>query len=131
MKLITALIRPEKLEAIQQALDEPGIQLMAISRAVDPREPCPRERYRGLEIRIPRARLRIEVVVVNEALLDCAIRAIARSGSAGEPRPLGEGDILVTTLEQYVACGSQGSGTNETEEDGSILPPLHLGSMRQ
>lgn len=32
MKLIVAFIRPEKREAVQQALDEPGVGLVAVSQ---------------------------------------------------------------------------------------------------
>jgi nitrogen regulatory protein PII len=131
MKLIVGFIRPEKLEAVQQALDEPGVGLVAVSHALDTREPCATSFYRGLPVRLPRARLRIEVVVVNEVLLGWATRAIARAGSSGERDRLGDGDILVMPLDDHVRISRQ-ARDEETVDDveADELPPLVLGRMR-
>jgi nitrogen regulatory protein PII len=131
MKLIVGFIRPEKLEAVQQALDEPGVGLVAVSQALDTREPCATSFYRGLPVRIPRARLRIEVVVVNEVLLGWATRAIARAGSSSESDRLGDGDILVMPLDDHVRISMQ-ARDEETVDDveADELPPLVLGRMR-
>lgn len=130
MKLIVAVIRPEKLEAVQEALDEPGVGLVAVSQAVDPREPCPRSYYRGLPIRVPRPRLRIEIVVVNEALLGWAKGAIARASTSNERDRVGDGDILVMPLDDHVRISRQ--ARDEPVADGveAAAPPLQLGRLR-
>jgi nitrogen regulatory protein PII len=132
MKLIVATIRPEKLEAVQEALDEPGVSLLAVSQAVDPREPCQRAFYRGLEVRHPRARLRIEVVVMNEALVEWAISAIARSGSSCDRERRGDGDILVMPLNEHVRISDRAwdEPASDDVESAGALPPLALGRLR-
>jgi nitrogen regulatory protein PII len=47
MKLIVAIIRPETLDAITTALDEPGLCLTSVSRVVDGQAPALTERFRG------------------------------------------------------------------------------------
>ncbi|HUL79436.1 MAG TPA: P-II family nitrogen regulator [Vicinamibacteria bacterium] len=132
MKLIVAMIRPDKLEAVQEALDEPGVGLLAVSQAVDPREPCPRSFYRGLQVRLPRVRLRIEVVVVNEALVEWAKGAIARAGSSNDQDRLGAGDILVMPLDEHVRISRPAwdEAAPDDMEHGGALPPLELGRLR-
>jgi nitrogen regulatory protein PII len=132
MKLIVATIRPEKLESVQSALHEPGVTLVAVSQALDLREPCPRERYRGAEIRVPRVRLRVEVVVVNEALLGWAVRSIARAAATGGGGRIGDGEILVTSLDECVsvADAARGEALDDESDLAEVLPPLYLGRMR-
>jgi nitrogen regulatory protein P-II 1 len=131
MKLIVAVIRPERLEAVQEALDEPGVGLVAVSQAVDPREPCPQSYYRGLPMRLPRPRLRIEVVVVNEALLGWAKGAIARASTSNERDSNGDGDILVMPLDEHVRISGQASYEPLADDvHAAALPPLQLGRLR-
>ena len=131
MKLIVAVIRPEKLEAVQQALEEPGVGLVAVSQAVDPREPCPRSFYRGLPVRLPRPRLRIEVVVVNEALVGWTKGAIARAAASDERARLGDGDILVMPLDDHVRISKEACDEPEADDvEAGALPPLELGRLR-
>jgi len=132
MKLIIAMIRPEKLAAVQDALDEPGAYLVAVSEAVDLREPCSRGTYRGLPVRLPRPRLRLEVVVVNEAVLEWTVNAIARAGSTSDRERLGDGDILVMPLGEHVRISAKPleEQPSDDAEYAGTLPPLHLGRYR-
>ncbi len=103
MKLIVASIRPDRLEAVQASLDEPGVSLLSVIQAIDPRAPGQRESYRGLEVRLPQPRLRVEIVVVNEALVERTVDAVARAAAAGpgSRERTSDGDILVVPLERY------------------------------
>jgi nitrogen regulatory protein P-II 1 len=132
MKLLVAMIRPERLEAVQETLHEPGVCLLAVSWAADPREPCARERYRGLEVRLPRPRLRIEVVVVNEALVDWAVGAIARAGSSREPVLQGDGDILVIPVDDHVRISAQPREEPASDDmaPAGTSPPFDLRRLR-
>jgi nitrogen regulatory protein P-II 1 len=102
MKLIVAIIRPEKLEAIQGALGEPGVSLMSVTKVADTRMPGLTGTYRGGEVRVPQPRLRLEVVVVNDALVQWVIEAITHAGSTGDSRHLGDGNVFVVPLEECV-----------------------------
>ena len=132
MKLIVALIRPERLEAVQQALDEPGVGIVAVSQAVDAREPCAQAFYRGLPVRLPRPRLRLEVVVVNEALVEWAKAAIARAGAVAHPDRTDYGDILVMPLDEHVRVSRAPHGAPAPDEHEPVAsePPLELGRLR-
>ena len=132
MKVIVAFVRPEKMEALQEELDEPGVGLVAVSQAVDPREPCARSRYRGLAVRLPRPRLRVEVVVVNEALLGWAVDTIARAAASGDGERLGSGDILVMPLDDHIRIPDRAPlepALDDTEPAAS-RPPFDLGRLR-
>jgi len=65
MKLIVAIIRPEELDEIRVALDEPGVSLACISHAhvIDGHAPSSAAIYRGVTVQVPHPRLRLEVVV--------------------------------------------------------------------
>ena len=102
MKLIVGIIRPEKLEAIRLALDEPGVPLASISQVIDGNAPRSTTTYRGVGVGVPQPRLRLEVVVVNEALVQWAIEAIARAGSTVDARCRGDGSVFVMPLDECV-----------------------------
>jgi nitrogen regulatory protein PII len=65
MTLIVAIIRPEELEAIRAALEEPGVPLACISRAqlIDGNAPRSTAISRGVTVQVAHPRLRLEVVV--------------------------------------------------------------------
>ena len=103
MKLITAIIRPEKLEAVQDALSERDVYLMTVTDV----RGCGRQRgftevYRGTELQIrllPKLKLEI---AVNDAFVEATIEAIVHSARTGETGQLGDGKIFVQPLEDCV-----------------------------
>jgi nitrogen regulatory protein P-II 1 len=102
MKLIVAIIRPEELEQIRAALDEPGVSLACISQAqlIDERAPCSTATYRGVEIRVPRPRLRLEVVVANDALVSWTMDAIVRAARGGGSDDVNDPKLFVVPLDE-------------------------------
>jgi nitrogen regulatory protein P-II 1 len=112
MKLITAIIRPEKLEDVQRALNERDVYLMTVSDV----RGCGRQRgytevYRGSEFQVrllPKLKLEI---AVNDAFVDAAVEAIVHSARTGETGQIGDGKIFVLPLEDCVRIrtGEQGS----------------------
>ena len=111
MKMIIAIIRPEKLEDVQAALTEKEIYLMT---ATDVRG-CGRQRgfkesFRGNAgvIRLlPKVKLEI---AVNEAYVKPAVEAIMASAQS-EPGRIGDGKIFVIDLEQCyrIRTGEEGA----------------------
>ena len=103
MKMIVAIIRPEKLEEIQQALAERDVYLMTVSEV----RGCGRQRgfaevYRAQEnvIRlVPKIKLEI---AVNDAFVEATIEAIVQAGRTGETGKVGDGKIFVLPLEDCV-----------------------------
>src|SRR5437868_8530550 len=103
MKMIVAIIRPEKLEEVQQALNEQDVYLMTVSDV----RGCGRQRgytevYRGQEIQIrllPKVKLEI---AVNEAFVEATVEAIIHAARTGDTGQIGDGKIFVLPLEDAV-----------------------------
>ena len=88
MKLITAVIKPFRLDAVKTALNEVGVRGLTVTEASGyGRQRGHTEVYRGAEYRVDLvAKVRIEVLVEDaeaEAVLE-AIVAAARTGKVGD-----------------------------------------------
>ena len=100
MKLIIAIIRPEKLEAVQDALAEKEVSLMTVSNV----HGCGTQRgytevFRGGKIPVrllPKMKLEI---AVNEDFVKPTVDAIM-TAARSEPGKIGDGKIFVLPLEQ-------------------------------
>jgi nitrogen regulatory protein P-II 1 len=112
MKMVVAIIRPERLEAVQTALNEHDIYLMTVSDV----RGCGRQRghtevYRGTEFR-PRLlpKLKIEIAV-NDAFVEAAVESIVHAARTPESGQIGDGKIFVLDLEDCVRIrtGERGS----------------------
>ncbi len=103
MKLVTAIIRPEKLEEVQKALNAVDVYLMTVTDV----RGCGRQRgytevYRGQEIQIRLLpKLKIEIAI-NDAFVEATIEAIIHSARTGETGQVGDGKIFVVPLEDAV-----------------------------
>ena len=103
MKMIVAIIRDEKLEAVQQALAEVDVYLMTVSEV----RGCGRQHgftevYRAQEsvVRLlPKLKLEI---AVNDAFLEPAIEAIVKAARTGETGKVGDGKIFVLPMEDCI-----------------------------
>ena len=103
MKLIIAIIRPEKLEAVQRALSERDVYLMTVTDV----RGCGRqgghtELYRSTKIQVrllPKLKLEI---AVNEAFVEAAVEAIVHAARTPESGQIGDGKIFVLPLEDCV-----------------------------
>ena len=112
MKLIVAIIRPERLEAVQKALNEHDVYLMTVSDV----RGCGRQRgytevYRGTEFQVrllPKIKLEI---AVNEAFVEATIEAILQAARTPETGQIGDGKIFVLPLDDCVRIrtGERGS----------------------
>ena len=100
MKMITAIIKPFKLDDVRQALAELGVQGLTVSEVKGfGRQKGHTELYRGAEYVIDfLPKIKIEVGV-NEELLERAIEAISSSANTGN---IGDGKIFITNLEQVI-----------------------------
>ncbi len=112
MKLVVAIIRPEKLEAVQKALNQVDVYLMTVTDV----RGCGRQRghtevYRGTEIQIrllPKIKLEI---AINDAFVDATIEAIIHAARTEETGKIGDGKIFVLPLEDAIRIrtGERGS----------------------
>ena len=109
MKIITAIIKPFKLDDVRQALGEIGVQGLTVSEVKGfGRQKGHTELYRGAEYVVdflPKVKLEI---AIDDDLLDQAIEAITNSANTGK---IGDGKIFVTPLEQVVRIRTGESGS--------------------
>ena len=110
MKLITAIIKPFKLEEVRESLDKIGITGMTITEVKGfGRQKGHTELYRGAEYVIDfLPKIKVEIAVSIEQLED-VIEAITKSASTGK---IGDGKIFVSSLDQIIRIR-----TGETDQD--------------
>ena len=110
MKLVTAIIKPFKLEEVRQSLDLIGITGMTITEVKGfGRQKGHTELYRGAEYVIDfLPKIKVEIAVSIEQLED-VIQAITKSASTGK---IVDGKIFVSTLDQVLRIR-----TGETDQD--------------
>ena len=100
MKLITAIIKPFKLEEVRESLDQLGITGMTISEVKGyGRQKGHTELYRGAEYVIDfLPKIKIELVV-DDGLVEEAVDAIKNKAHTGR---IGDGKIFVFSVEQAI-----------------------------
>ena len=110
MKIVTAIIKPFKLEEVRDALTAVGVHGLTVTEVKGyGRQKGHTEIYRGAEYAVSfLPKLKIEVAVPTE-LLDAVVDAITATARTGQ---IGDGKIFVTTLEQAVRIR-----TGETDAD--------------
>lgn len=100
MKLVTAIIKPFKLNEVREALHEVGISGITVTEAQGfGRQKGHTELYRGAEYSVDfLPKLKIETAVTDE-LVDRVIEAITQAASTGK---IGDGKIFISTLQQVI-----------------------------
>lgn len=100
MKLVTAIIKPFKLDDVREALSEIGVQGITVSEVKGfGRQKGHTELYRGAEYVVdflPKVKLE---VAIGDELLDQTIEAILNAANNGK---IGDGKIFVSSLEQVI-----------------------------
>ena len=100
MKLITAIIKPFKLDEVKDALKAVGVAGITVSEVRGfGRQGGHSETYRGAEYKIdfvPKVRLEI---VVDDQLADAVVTTIKESAASGK---IGDGKIWVTSVDRLV-----------------------------
>ena len=110
MKLITAIIKPFKLEEVRAALTDVGLQGMTVTEVKGyGRQKGHTEIYRGAEYAVNfLPKVKIEVVV-SSSQVDKAVEAIAAAAKTGQ---IGDGKIFVSAIEHSVRIR-----TGETDDN--------------
>lgn len=101
MKLIVAIIQPDKLDEVHQALINAEIFRITVSRVTGHGQQEDPELYRGEEVTPSLiAKVRLEIAV-NEAFVEPTINTIINAAKHGDG-VIGDGKIFVLPLEQAV-----------------------------
>ncbi|MFO0965761.1 MAG: P-II family nitrogen regulator [Gemmataceae bacterium] len=116
MKMIVAIIRADRLDAVRQTLDDADVCVMSVSQVVGyGYEPGRRQIYRSgaVESRLPK--LRVEIAA-NDFQVDEIVDAVIRSARSGQ---VGDGKVFVLGLEQCVRIrdGETGSAATGTPQE--------------
>ncbi|MFK7160298.1 P-II family nitrogen regulator [Marinospirillum sp. MEB164] len=110
MKLVTAVIKPFKLDDVREALSEIGVQGITVTEVKGfGRQKGHTELYRGAEYVVdflPKVKLEI---AVDDSQLDAVLDAIVSVANTGK---IGDGKIFVSPLEQVIRIR-----TGETGKD--------------
>jgi nitrogen regulatory protein P-II 2 len=100
MKLITAIIKPFKLDDVREALSEIDVQGMTVTEVKGfGRQKGHTELYRGAEYVVdflPKVKLEL---AIDDGMLDQVLDAITKSANTGK---VGDGKIFVASLEEVV-----------------------------
>ncbi len=109
MKMVTAIVKPFKLDEVREALSGIGVQGITVTEVKGfGRQKGHTELYRGAEYVVdflPKAKVE---VVVRDADVDRCVEAIVKAAKTGK---IGDGKIFVTPVEQVVRIR-----TGETDE---------------
>jgi nitrogen regulatory protein P-II 2 len=110
MKLVTAVIKPFKLDDVREALSEIGIQGITVTEVKGfGRQKGHTELYRGAEYVVdflPKVKLE---VAIDDGMLDQVIEAITNTANTGK---IGDGKIFVSPLEQIIRFRTGETGSD-------------------
>ena len=108
MKLVTAVIKPFKLDDVREALTPLGVQGLTVSEVKGfGRQKGQTEIYRGAEYHVSfLPKVKIEVAVTDD-LVDQVVEAIVQSAHTGK---IGDGKIFVTEIQRAVRIRTRETG---------------------
>ena len=108
MKLVTAIIKPFKLDEVRESLSSIGVQGITVTEVKGfGRQKGHTELYRGAEYVVDfLPKVKIETVVTDD-LVERVIEAILASARTGK---IGDGKIFVSTVEQAIRIRTSESG---------------------
>lgn len=110
MKLITAIIKPFKLDDVRESLSEIGVQGVTVTEVKGfGRQKGHTELYRGAEYVVDfLPKMKVEVVLEDD-LVERAMEAISKAANTGK---IGDGKIFIAPVEQAIRIR-----TGETDKD--------------
>jgi nitrogen regulatory protein P-II 2 len=110
MKLVTAVIKPFKLDDVRESLSEIGVQGITVTEVKGfGRQKGHTELYRGAEYVVdflPKVKLEI---AIDDNLVEKVIESISSAANTGK---IGDGKIFVTNLEQIIRIRTGETGAD-------------------
>jgi nitrogen regulatory protein P-II 1 len=118
MKKIEAIIRHERLQEVQDALDQLGVSGLTVSEVVGcGRQKGYTEQYRGVQANISLLpKIKVESVVPTD-LVDRAVAAIVEAARTGN---VGDGRVFVYPVEQSVRIRTGESGEESVRHEEPV-----------
>ena len=110
MKLVTAVIKPFKLDDVRTALSDIGVQGMTVTEVKGfGRQKGHTELYRGAEYVVdflPKVKLEL---VVDDPMVEQAVEVISKASHTGK---IGDGKIFVTTVDEIIRIRTGETGAD-------------------
>jgi len=108
MKMVTAIVKPFKLDEVREALSAIGVQGVTVTEVKGfGRQKGHTELYRGAEYVVDfLPKVKVELII-GEGQVDRAIEAIIKAARTGK---IGDGKIFVTAIDQVVRIRTGESG---------------------
>ncbi len=110
MKLVIAIVKPFKVEAVKESLQEAGVAGLTVTEARGfGRQRGHTEVYRGAEYQVdfvPKSRVE---VMVDDAQVDAVVDAIVRGARTGK---IGDGKVAVMSLDEVVRIRTGETGSS-------------------
>jgi nitrogen regulatory protein P-II 2 len=109
MKMVTAIIKPFKLDEVREALGELGVTGVTVTEVKGfGRQKGHTELYRGAEYVVDfLPKVKVEVALADE-LVESAVEAITASAQTGK---IGDGKIFITNTEQVIRIRTGETGS--------------------
>ena len=110
MKLITAIIKPFKLDDVREALSDIGIQGITVTEVKGfGRQKGHTELYRGAEYVVDfLPKIKLEIAAGSD-MVDSVVEAIAKSAATGK---IGDGKVFISTLEEVIRIRTGETGAD-------------------
>ncbi|MGH1372330.1 MAG: P-II family nitrogen regulator [Cellvibrionaceae bacterium] len=110
MKLITAVIKPFKLDDVRAALSEVGVQGMTVTEVKGfGRQKGHTELYRGAEYVVdflPKVKLEL---ALDDSMVEQAVESITKAAHTGK---IGDGKIFITTMDEIIRIRTGETGSD-------------------
>ncbi|MCF7974011.1 MAG: P-II family nitrogen regulator [Phycisphaerae bacterium] len=111
MKLVTAIIQPDKLDEVRESLIEAEIYRITVSRCTGRGRAEETDLYRGQEIAPALvSKIRLDIAC-NDDFVEIAIQAILKAAKHDSGQ-IGDGKIFVTPLEQCIRIRTEERGND-------------------
>ncbi len=110
MKLVTAIIKPFKLDDVREALSEIGVQGITVTEVKGfGRQKGHTELYRGAEYVVDfLPKVKMEIAVGDDSV-DATVEAITKAANTGK---IGDGKIFISSLEEVIRIRTGETGND-------------------
>jgi len=110
MKLVTAIVKPFKLDEVREALGDLGVTGVTVTEVKGfGRQKGHTELYRGAEYVVDfLPKVKVEIALADE-MVDGAVEAITKAAQTGK---IGDGKIFISTLEQVIRIRTGETGVD-------------------
>ena len=110
MKLITAIIKPSKLDEVREALGELGVSGVTVTEVKGfGRQKGHTELYRGAEYVVDfLPKVKVEIALTDE-LVDSAVEAISKAAATGK---IGDGKIFIQSIDDVIRIRTGETGAD-------------------